>query len=336
MPGKTMILLQENTGHLVFLPPSIPAPLRTSIEGVVDLLAETFETLKANLQVPGRYDTLIDLTDTNCTRQNLLNALIAETRRGRTIDLVILGHGSNNWLGLHGESLTNTTIQSLLTDAIAQGCFSLNIRTVFMCNCYGSTVNDDWIAIGAKTSVGTYHNNYMPEPMTTFFLNDWMGGFRVTDAAQRAYNATKPFYAAFALFSPQIYSESVQIVDGDGNLTFAWEYSTPPPPPPPNLSVSVQPYPVPMRARVTVVVTVTDANGGHVHNAKVHVKNFDANRQMVPEKVYAENVVGSGKVTFTTTFYPGPARPRRHDPKLPEVTVTATGFNPVTLELGLE
>lgn len=73
-----------------------------------------------------------------------------------------------------------------------------------------------------------------------------------------------------------------------------------------------------------------------MQNAQVHVKNFDANKQKVPEKIHAESVVGSGVVRFATTLYPGPGSPLSGERKLPEVWVTATGFTPAILDLGFE
>jgi hypothetical protein len=66
------------------------------------------------------------------------------------VDLIVLGHGSAETLQLHGEDLTDQEIRGLRTDAQARGVQTLTLRTVYMCNCFGSTVNDAWVAIGAK------------------------------------------------------------------------------------------------------------------------------------------------------------------------------------------
>ena len=57
----------------------------------------------------------------------------------------------------------STWCSSLKADAAAKGVPNLNLRMVYMCNCYGSTVNDDWLAAGAKASVGSHMNDMMPE-----------------------------------------------------------------------------------------------------------------------------------------------------------------------------
>lgn len=197
---KTLIVLQENTGN-VALPPNLPNNIRQAITAVIDALAENFEDLKTRLIAQGRYGRVELLTDNACTRARLLDALVRHSKAGDTIDLVVLGHGSSNELVLHGNGrLTggpNGNIRDLAADAAAQGCAKLRLRMVYMCNCYGSTLNDDWLALGAKASVGSRYNDYMPEPMTTFLLLKWMGGMKIGKAAKEAYEQTIPFYLPF-------------------------------------------------------------------------------------------------------------------------------------------
>jgi hypothetical protein len=196
--NKALIVLQENSG-VTPLDSSIPPPLREQIRAVIDRVAETFEDVKMSLQVAGRYDVIYLLTDNSCSRPKLLDALVDETKKERTIDLVILGHGSPETLYLkkrahHLTGGADGTIQSLLPDAKARGVDAINLRMVYMCNCYGSTVNDDWLAAGAKVSVGSLAIDWIPEPMTTFFMQNWLAGQTAGDAAKNAYEATVPFY----------------------------------------------------------------------------------------------------------------------------------------------
>jgi hypothetical protein len=193
---KALIVLQENTGGggIQYLPSWSPQWLNQAITGVIDKLAETFEDLKTQLQAAGRYDVVHLLTDAACTRADLLQTLIDEARKKRIVDLLVLGHGSSERLVLNQGELTPTTIASLLTDAQAQGLGSLSLRTVYMCNCYGSTLGNDWVGIGAKVAVGSKQNDWMPEPMITYFLHDYLAGKTVAKAAEDAYRATIPWY----------------------------------------------------------------------------------------------------------------------------------------------
>lgn len=204
--SKTLIVLQENTGH-VPLPNGIPDWLRDRIFQVIDGLAETFEDVKTHLQASDHYDKLHLLTDEQCTRKNLLQVLISETKANRIVDLFILGHGNDKSLQLYNEYLTGGSegsIRSLLSDAQNQDptINKFNLRMVYMCNCYGSTVNDDWLSIGAMASVGSRRSNYMPEPMTTFFMRFWLDGKTVEESAESAYTKTIKYY--LPLYPPDI------------------------------------------------------------------------------------------------------------------------------------
>lgn len=197
--NKSLIVLQENSGR-VELPDGVPTPLRDPIFALIDGLSETFEDIKTSLQASNRYHTVHLLTDNLCSRANLLNALITETQKNRTIDLIVLGHGKSELLALKKRpNLTGGpggNIRGLLTEARARGVDAFNLRMVYMCNCHGATLNDDWCAIGAKASVGSKMNDFMPEPMTTFFVHNWLNGQKVKDAARNAYQTTIPFYIA--------------------------------------------------------------------------------------------------------------------------------------------
>lgn len=198
--NKALIVLQENSGQIPF-DPSIPPAVEQQVTFFIDTLAETFENIKTTLQSAGRYDVVHLLTDNSCSRAKLLDALVSETQNGRTIDLIVLGHGSPERLILkvtpHLRGGTNKNIRSLLTDANALGVDAFNLRMVYMCNCHASTLNDDWLAIGADVSIGSQQNDMMPEPMTTYFIHNWLAGQKAKDAAKNAYEATIPLYLPF-------------------------------------------------------------------------------------------------------------------------------------------
>lgn len=218
-PGKNTVLLvlQENTGK-INIAVDIPEPFNGALTKVVDGLAESFENLKTKLQLQDRYEKIILLTNTQCTRANLLNHLIAQTKLGKTVDLLILGHGGSDKEGtlfslvLHNDEylperdtdfIINKVrksfkgISTLLSDARARegSSFNFNLRLVYMCNCKGGNTNDEWLSIGAKTVVGTVNNNYMPEPQFTYFFNDFViNGKTALQAANDSWAASRPFY----------------------------------------------------------------------------------------------------------------------------------------------
>jgi hypothetical protein len=199
---KVAIILQENTGATI-LNGVLQSPTREAAQRIIDAVAEGFETVKTHMQASEKYSKVIDLSDVNCTRAKLLANLITESAAGNTVDLYIYGHGGNDQLLLHNNAVLsgglNGNIRSLLTEARAQkgSAFNFKLRLVYMCNCFGSSCNDDWTAIGAKASVGSAYLNCMPEPMITFFINDYLNNnLPVNVAATNAWNASRLLYLA--------------------------------------------------------------------------------------------------------------------------------------------
>jgi hypothetical protein len=213
--SRALIVLQENSGRTP-LDDSLPPAVRDLVQTMIDGLTERFEDLKLTLQADGRYDVVHLLTDNACSREKLLTALVDETRKDRIIDLVIIGHGAPERLilkvppHLEGDAGART-IAELLPDAQQRGVAKLNLRMVYMCNCHAATVHDDWLAIGARVSIGSKALDMMPEPMTTFFINNWLAGQKARDAARNAYEATIPFYLPFYPPSTRTRYETIEV-----------------------------------------------------------------------------------------------------------------------------
>ncbi len=246
--NRTFVLLQENSSGTSYMTDVLPAgPTRDAADALIDTFVEIGET--ANLQgiTSGSYQRFVNLSDTNCTRAKLLAELIKQSREGYTVDLAVLGHGSNESLLLHnGEKLTGRTtqtitnpftglsstlispgsIRTLLTDARAQQGtgFNFKLRVVHMCNCFGGTTNDDWLAIGAKASVGAPLNNYMAEPMISTFWRDFVkNDKRVKQAADDSRALAAIAWSVVPSYGPFI-TETQQLTSGDGNIIFTDEY----------------------------------------------------------------------------------------------------------------
>ena len=220
-----MIVLQENSGEVVFMENwNLPASVRTGMERATDALAENFMSLKASLQAAGKYNEIINLTDNACTRQNLLTRLVMQARAGNTVDLYIFGHGSDESLSLKTGELTGGAagnIRSLLADARRnEGAnFNFTLRLVYMVNCFGGTTNDDWLAIGAKTSIGAKCINWMPEPMVTIFTNKFVNENKPAPvaAAEAFAESSKAWYLSGAALG---YYEKDKKVSCDGKNCF--------------------------------------------------------------------------------------------------------------------
>jgi hypothetical protein len=252
--NRTLILLQENNDGNSYMTDLLPAgPVRDAADAIVDSFIEGGEAAKFQALASGRYQRFVNLSDANCTRAKLLEQLIKQSKDGYVTDLAVLGHGSPESLRLNGENLTGRTtttitspttglsttitnqgtIRKLLTDARAtQGStFNFKLRLVHMCNCFGATTNDDWLAIGAKASVGAPLINWMPEPMITYFWDDFVkNDKRVTQAAADSLAATRviwqavPGYTTVQANGLTKLQETQQVVAGNGNLIFKDEY----------------------------------------------------------------------------------------------------------------
>jgi hypothetical protein len=218
MAKKVLVVLQENSGK-VALPDGMPNKLKKMVYKVVDQLAESFEDLKNHLQGSGKYKKVFLLTDDKCTRTELMKVLAVQTVKGNIIDLLVIGHGSTDSISLHGgKHLTggeDGNLRKMLDDVhtkpkwktimgsnAARRFPTFNLRMVYSITCKGSTLNDDWLAIGAKVAIGPKNNDYMPEPMLTFFMHYWLDGKRAKKAAMDAYRNTIPFY--WAIYPPKV------------------------------------------------------------------------------------------------------------------------------------
>lgn len=239
-PSRTLILLQENSGKSA-LTDWMPPAIRSVAQAVVDQVVEFSESAKFALLAQGSYQRFINLSDTDCSRANLLSHLIAESHAGRMVDLAVLGHGRDEELILRvGPNLTGATyrngvydagsIRRMLVEARQQygASFQFSLRTVYMCNCRGGTLNDDWLAIGAKVAIGSVHDNYMPEPMISDFWSLFVKeDSRVEHAAAEAYQRAArvwQFVPDWSTVNPNTdYSRitgSQPIVSGNRNLIF--------------------------------------------------------------------------------------------------------------------
>lgn len=211
--GKNvLIVLQENNGS-PFLVSWIPdQQTRADANRVIDALAETFEDFKVKLQAAGRYDNVIYLTDVNCTRAKLVQNLKTQSAANNIIDLLILGHGTTELLALKNETLTggpNGNIRSMKTE---NGNVNYKLRLVYMCNCKGGSTADEWLSIGAQTVVGCVKNNYMPEPQTTWFFDDFLLKNKPASAcANDSWTASKPFYSVLPRY--QSIDEGSTLID---------------------------------------------------------------------------------------------------------------------------
>ena len=120
--------------------------------------------------------------------QSILNELKTLADDGYFIDLFIHSHGTCNKITFKKpHTLRPADIASLATGRYANGRFPL--RMIYQINCNGSTLNDDWLAVGAKAVCGTAQTNFYPN-MYNKFTKEWNDGERFDLAIQNSNTAS--------------------------------------------------------------------------------------------------------------------------------------------------
>jgi GH24 family phage-related lysozyme (muramidase) len=166
---------------------ALVAYLRKTIEGLTDNLLETLElTLnRYTAAKPALFGDVVVLRDGTASYQELKSRLFSLSAAGKIVDLLILTHGSADFISVAG-GIDGQKIRAMK----AEFGKPLTIRSVYMMNCVGSTLNQAWLDAGAKVSSGAIRNNYLPEPTTYFFWDNWKAGQTFENAATGAYRKT--------------------------------------------------------------------------------------------------------------------------------------------------
>ena len=132
-----------------------------------------------------KYREVIILEDAKATYANLKLTLHDLAKRGFLIDVFTLAHGdSSSFSGYKGASISGTDLKAI-RDTYGN---PLPLRIVYMMNCKGGGLNDEWLYMGAKAVAGAIENNYIPEPMMSKFWNNWLRGDNFSTAVSSAYN----------------------------------------------------------------------------------------------------------------------------------------------------
>ena len=126
--------------------------------------------------------------DNNITKANMLARIKQLADEGYYIDLFIHSHGACNSIKMASDQdIVPDDIASLATDTYANGSFPL--RMVYQVNCNGSTLNDDWINVGAKVVCGATGVNFYPN-FWNKFMRKWNSGERFDEAVLQSNTAS--------------------------------------------------------------------------------------------------------------------------------------------------
>ncbi len=180
IPGASALITGE-------LKTKVATALNEWIRHTTDQLLENAELAlnRYTATKPATYGDVVVLRDSTATFAELKNALFSATRAGKVIDLIILTHGAQEFISAT-DGIDAARIRTLSREFGGP----LSIRSVYMMNCVGSSLNQAWLDVGARTSAGSHLNNYLPEPTTFFFFRDWKAGQTFETAVTGAYRQT--------------------------------------------------------------------------------------------------------------------------------------------------
>jgi len=120
----------------------------------------------------------VHIRDTS--KKAILDALVDLADEGFALDVYFASHGSYNVITLDDNvEITSDDIRGLATGKYAHGKFP--IRMVYQLNCHGSTLNDDFLYIGAKAVGGTKKIDFYPNRFNKF-VKEWNDGERFDTA----------------------------------------------------------------------------------------------------------------------------------------------------------
>ncbi len=197
---KVLVLFQESYTKLKWWPEDMD---RKGLEILVDKIAEVFESISMKMFSLGSYHEIIELVDTDCTYEKLVDTLVNHTIQDNTIDLVIISHGNKGTYTAHADERINyNMINEIPTKSNRKKLDKINLRMVYSASCYGASLNQAWMDIGARVAIGSVRNNYMPEPTTSNLLAAWSTGSTAGSAKTQAYDLAYAAYASILIPDP--------------------------------------------------------------------------------------------------------------------------------------
>lgn len=176
-----LVVFLENVGHILGI--NLPA----WVMSIIDYSTEEYAKLMLRLHgAYRRYDKVVILEDDRATGPDLVQALV-ETSRTHRVDLLLLVHGQEGALvGYKGEVMVGMETFEPLIAAYRQDPSLLDLRMVYGLNCYGATLAQTWIDLGAEAVNGSAGVNWFPEPSLSIFLRKWLGGRPYSEAVCRS------------------------------------------------------------------------------------------------------------------------------------------------------
>ena len=153
-------------------------PLYKALEGYDRQILLRHETDLGPFELSERAEQEADVVDLP-TKKNLVKYLNQLGDEGYIVDLYIFSHGLRDRFRVSRGSYGKN--DSVTQQYLASNIRPLKLRMVWQCNCYGSTLNDLWVSLGAKASAGSRYVNFYPTRFKAF-INRWNAGEPVAEA----------------------------------------------------------------------------------------------------------------------------------------------------------
>ena len=154
---------------------------RRTLSEVVEDFGEDWLIADVEAEADGYYGAYRSLTDDAATFDRFVDAIENYSDDGYLVDLLINLHGTEA-----GEIVFSDEFYPLtqITSEIASR--ELNVSVVYQTVCFGSTMLDEWEAIGIHAINGSVGDNLYVNFAPGAFLKHWIAGMNFDDAVQQA------------------------------------------------------------------------------------------------------------------------------------------------------
>ena len=112
----------------------------------MDIILEVVAVGMAKLIIANSYNKIHWLVDKEANKSKFLSRMQTQKNSGNLFDLFILTHGGMNAIIANGGNIRDSDLLSLARYS--------NLKTVYQMNCYGDTLSDEFLTIGAKATLG--------------------------------------------------------------------------------------------------------------------------------------------------------------------------------------
>lgn len=113
------------------------------------------------------------------TRANWAAQLRSLSAQGYVVDLWFLAHGGEGRILAQGADIRDSWLEREFESS------QLSIRVVYQMNCHGATLNERWLALGAKAAMGSRTVNFHPTQFAAF-ARAWNQGDTFAQAVRSA------------------------------------------------------------------------------------------------------------------------------------------------------